>query len=578
MSSIYNTSRLDKSKRPVQRRVEPPRPGIGPQRLVQQQILQNRQQQLLQQQQQPESTYTDFPLMSTAKRGKHHIMDFKSPKTVDPKSFARPVKLHREKTDFLPYRQYIAKIAAQNAANEEQKKAAQAKAEAIMAGKLIPTSPPSSQSKEKGKGKETVEEVGGEENKSNTASTKSQHGPKSGADTSLIAPLGGATRNKQLLFKKRTKQIYLAKEDTRELKEQEHRPWILEDYDSQHSFTGTYEGGQRSDYMFFVLTDNGFRVVLVDRWYKFQPKRHFKHLSLEAEEQMKKQQKRENGRWMMLNRSKEQEEEERAASHLGKFKIVDHNNSGKEDSDMDDLDFDDVFQDDEEGTGEHEVEDEEIKDSKDRVKKEIKDYSINSGQDIDDDDILMKDNNGLSSEGKQLHKLVRDLEKNRAYESDDEEADPYASSAEEMETDNDEEDESKKTEDEKKEKNAHMPLKKKISATANNAHKSNLTPKKMHANKLKKEAMSKPLGRPGSPSIYMKKKEHGENVSLSSRSVGKPSSPLSTAAETTAAVKREPSPTSPLAHQHRPSSLIGISNKDSNTKKRRIEGRGNHLL
>lgn len=65
----------------------------------------------------------------------------------------------------------------------------------------------------------------------------------------------------------------------------------------------------------------------VDRWYKFQPKRNFKTLSLEeAEEQvtkyktdslivtkcslcqLKKQQKRENGRWMMLKRDSEQPE------------------------------------------------------------------------------------------------------------------------------------------------------------------------------------------------------------------------------------------------------------------------------
>lgn len=34
----------------------------------------------------------------------------------------------------------------------------------------------------------------------------------------------------------------------------------------------------------------------------------------------------------------------------------------------------------------------------------------------------------LTSEGKQIRKLVRDLEKNEDYESDDEERDPYASS------------------------------------------------------------------------------------------------------------------------------------------------------
>lgn len=65
---------------------------------------------------------------------------------------------------------------------------------------------------------------------------------------------------------------------------------------------------------------------------------------------------------------------------------------------MDDLDFDDVFQDDDEATAEHEVEDEDVKDSKDRVKKEIKDYSISGAQEDADD--AYDDMGKLTSEGK----------------------------------------------------------------------------------------------------------------------------------------------------------------------------------
>lgn len=220
------------------------RPGVGPQRVLQQHQLRMQQQQ----QQAEDITYSEFQLVSTSKRGKNHVMDFKSSKHVEPKNFARPVKLHRKETNFLPYRQYIQNLNEQNAAAAAAKEAAAANAAAIMAGTPLPhpaAKPTASD----------VEELGGD---APTPSTQNQHGPKTGADTSLIAPLGGATRNKQMLFKKRTKQIYLAKEDTRELKEQEQRPWILEDYDGQNSFTGTYEGGQRSDYMFFVLTVSEF--------------------------------------------------------------------------------------------------------------------------------------------------------------------------------------------------------------------------------------------------------------------------------------------------------------------------------
>lgn len=239
MSSIYNTSRTDKlrGRQAPRRGGGPMRSGIGSQRIVQQHQLQLEQQQ---RQQQDDITYNEFQLMSTAKRGQHHLMDFKSSKHVDPKQFARPVKLHRKDTNFIPYRQYIANLNAQNAQNAKNAANQAANAAAIMAGQ-VPA-----------KASGQVEDLGGGDDIKSMQ--QNQHGPKTGADTSLIAPLGGATRNKQMLFKKRTKQIYLAKEDTREIKEQEHRPWILEDYDGQNSFTGTYEGGQRSDYMFFVLT------------------------------------------------------------------------------------------------------------------------------------------------------------------------------------------------------------------------------------------------------------------------------------------------------------------------------------
>jgi transcription initiation factor TFIIF subunit alpha len=252
MASIYNTSRTDKGKtRAAPRRGGGPlRPGMGSQRMLQQHQLQ-----MQQRQQQPEDiTYNEFQLMSTSKRGQNHLMDFKSNKHVEPKDFARPVKLHRKETNYIPYRQYIQNLNAQNAANAAATAAAAANAAAIMAG----TTPPNPTLKAHIASQ--VEDLSGDGASTSDkpqANPQPQHGPKTGADTSLIAPLGGATRNKQMLFKKRTKQIYLAKEDTRELKEQEHRPWILEDYDSQNSFTGTLEGGQRSDYMFFVLTVRG---------------------------------------------------------------------------------------------------------------------------------------------------------------------------------------------------------------------------------------------------------------------------------------------------------------------------------
>ncbi|KAG1448183.1 hypothetical protein G6F56_009018 [Rhizopus delemar] len=226
---------------------------------------------------------------------------------------------------------------------------------------------------------------------------------------------------------------------------------------------------------------------------------------------LKKQQKHESQRWMMLERrrgSSENAAEDTGPRH--KFKVVDNGEksgnrsdgeTAKQDSDIDDLDFDDDFQDDEEGTGDHEAEDEDIKDSKERVKKEFKDFKMNGGDDYDLEDL--ENEIKLSTEGKQMRKLVRDLEKNQDYDSDDDK-DPYASSADEVASD----DEEKKSDEEGKDKSTPtLPKKKQVSASSSS---SKLFMPKKTPTKVKKEAVSRPIGRPESP-MTNRKKESSPN-------------------------------------------------------------------
>ncbi|GAA5808222.1 hypothetical protein MFLAVUS_001607 [Mucor flavus] len=439
-----------------------------------------------QQSQKPQEklTFDEFQLTSTSTRAQNHLMDFKSYKKVDLYKFTLPVRLHREGSDFIPHRQYIHNL-------NEQNTAAAAKTAVIVAGTA--TSNDSTNNK-------NVEDIDNKISPDGLQVTpQPQYGPKTGADTSLIAPLGGAARNKHMSFKKRTNRIYLPK-DTRELEEQERRPWILEDCDSHNNFNGTLEGGQRSDYMFFVKSGNGFKVVPLDRWYKFRPKRNFKPL---ASEQSKKQREREDGRWMTLKREK-QRTESTDIVRPNKLKLVDTHdtNAGsddegnnRQDSDMDDLDLDDDFQDDDESAAEHEVEDEEVRDCKDHVQKEIKDFT--TGNQVFDEDYDEIDK--LTSEGKQMRKLVRNLEKNHGYESDDDDdADPYASS---VKLDSDANDEDGKKDNKKEKKNTALKRK------AVGPPSKPTMPKKAHTAKVKKEGKSKHIGRPGLPSLYTNKRE-----------------------------------------------------------------------
>ncbi|KAI7853341.1 hypothetical protein BDC45DRAFT_510987 [Circinella umbellata] len=534
-----------------------------------------------QQQQQPHNIpYNDFQLMSCKRRGNNHVMDFKTSKKVDFNNFARPVKLQRK--DGNPHYNRF----GNNNRNSPFSNAATptTQGERIASSSTTPNNnnsttgtPNTTNSNVAGGSNNNNNNNNGEAGNSQQQQQQQQHGPKTGADTSLIAPLGGATRNKQMLFKKRTKQIYLAKEDTRQLKEEEHRPWILEDYDGQNSFTGTYEGGQRSDYVFFVVSGNDFKVVPVDRWYRFQAKRNFRTLTLEeAEEQLKSHQKREQNRWMMLKRNKQMADEEEAkeAAKLERKPASDDEDAeggrkSKNDSDIDDLDFDDVFQDDEEGGAEHELEDEDLKDSKERLRRETKGYTLGGEVDDEDDQQDIEDFNKLTSEGKQIKKLVRTLEKNRAYESD-EEGDPYASSEDEIDSDA-ERDESKseaensQQESEKQQQQQQLQQLQQQKKLSTLPKKKGPVPgkaalqKKGLAAKVKKEGLSRPIGRPGSPSLYVKKENQHKSLSPSPRQASPSKSTMYTSSREASPVnlkkrKAEESAASPDAkHRHRSS-------------------------
>ena len=215
-----------------------------------------------QQQQQPHNIpYNDFQLMSCKRRGNNHVMDFKTSKKVDFNNFARPVKLQRK--DGNPHYNRFGNNNRGSPFSNAATPTTQGGGNASSSTSPNNNNNNNNNSTTGTPNSTTNANVSSANNGNNNSEAgnsqqqqqqQQQHGPKTGADTSLIAPLGGATRNKQMLFKKRTKQIYLAKEDTRQLKEEEHKPWILEDYDGQNSFTGTYEGGQRSDYVFFVVS------------------------------------------------------------------------------------------------------------------------------------------------------------------------------------------------------------------------------------------------------------------------------------------------------------------------------------
>ncbi|KAG9288215.1 hypothetical protein G9A89_020521 [Geosiphon pyriformis] len=353
----------------------------------------------------PGEKFTDYPLWSTVVRKKNKVNLMRFNKDVNLKTFTPPVKLYRGDPN-APHPSTIGTSSASTNIGRGGNNSV------ITSGRSH------------GKGAQSV----------GTLQTST------GADTSLIAPYGGATRNKQMLFKKRTKQIYLASPESRKLKKEEDKPWILTDYDEKNTYIGEMEGGLRATYCLFIVTANGFKVIPVDRWYKFKSKIKHRVLSIEeAEEAMQKQQKKES-RWMMRSlQSKPSEEDKLLEAEGGLYdsktllKTVESRDSDDEDmgrhkeEDDDEVDFELEFEDDEELAGD--AKDDEEKEVEIKVKKSIRKATVKQEEEKDDSE--EEEQEDLTTAGKDMKRLVRQLEDNEAYVSDEEDENPYISSLDE---------------------------------------------------------------------------------------------------------------------------------------------------
>ncbi|KAJ2628492.1 transcription factor IIF subunit tfg1 [Coemansia sp. RSA 1290] len=338
---------------------------------------------------------TDYTLMSAPRERTHNVMRMLTPKPVDFEQFTPPIRMRRQNRDY--YR-------VKNRKRNEEEAEAEAEAEQL-----------------------------------------EEERPK--VDMNLIADAGGARRNKRNLFKKRTKQVYFADEEKRRLDIEEARPWILEDDEEKEVWTGELEGGQSSEYVLFVLAEDGFRVVPVDRWYKFAPKLKYNTMTLdEAEEELQRMQKAHAKRdlWIMHRRNqqeqKKQEQQQPGGPSLGaaKSSLVEYESyafsddedkqgrskdSGKHGG-LDEIEFEMEFEDDEElGDVRFEYNEEE----ESNRQRERAHTSMFASDDEDDD--LFGDKPGDSKDAKQLRKLMRKREGNVDYESDREE-NPYLSEEE----------------------------------------------------------------------------------------------------------------------------------------------------
>ncbi|GJJ74418.1 transcription initiation factor TFIIF subunit alpha [Entomortierella parvispora] len=497
-------------------------------------------------------TYKDYKLVSTSRDVLHHVMRFHGSKDVNPTKFNAPVKLNRKRNENTGY------YRGYNYYNNNN-------------------NPRAGFNNQANKDNQAANAAGGADGAAGAAGEEKK---PTGADTTLIAPYGGGVRNKQMLFKKRTRQIYLANEDERKKKEIESAPWVVEDYDHQNSFTGQLEGGQHANYVLFVFAADGFKVVPADKWYKFSSKLQYATLTAEeAEEQYQKSQKQNNSiRWLMRSKKAKVEDGEEGGEDGAEgeqFMAVDHEDDGGYDEDeakerkrkrgkhgdADEMDFDEDWQDDEEAPVDMPGFDD---DAKDDPRRKPGVSAMDSDEDEDEEE-----KKGLTETGKQIKKALLKHQKTRVYASDDDK-DPYASDKDSSDSDLDEIDKEKEGMNVKEEEELRLQdLTKTKKKAATNTKNAPLIAKKA-------SAAAKPSPKPVSAKVVKPKvpMPNPRNASAGLQANGK-GAVSSAAASSSSSAGRAHSPT-PVAGARSVSPPAATSGRASSPgadkKRRKMEG------
>lgn len=377
----------------------------------------------------PQEPYVDYPIMTT-KRAlleglRHHVIRFlpnssSAVSSVDPadeRQFTRPVRLHRRDPRANATGRWGEDEAGTEGGAENGKTVDDKERERL----------------------EILREKRREEREANQAQ---------------IAPGVKNPNQKRHNFQKKTEQVFQVsdtgdKRKNLQLRYEESIPWHLEDFDNNNIWSSSYEAALSECYVLMVPSQetgqNSFRMVPLEKWYKFTPKNLFKALSIEeAEARMGKRVK--DPRWFMETQKASEQKQKELADMAGGTRLFTRKgergermvkNEGDEEkpemvADADDIDYnyDEAFADDEENPlfgGD----DEENKEAEEKIKREQREANIFELKEQKDFEKEEEEAKRKAQEEKKLAKKVAKAlmkrEKNYVYE-DDSEGNPYSSS------------------------------------------------------------------------------------------------------------------------------------------------------
>ena len=360
----------------------------------------------------PTGSYKDYPLVTT-KRAlmeglRYHVARFSSKKPVDPsdeKIFTRPVRLHRRDPRAPP--------AGGGGAKDESGDMGAADSKDAMLD---------------------------EKERERQEMQRAERDAQREADLAQIAPSANTGGQKKAnAFKKKTQQVYrndqtVEQKAASNLRYEEALPWHLEDFDNKNTWVGSYEAALSDTYAMMVLGQDGkYRMVPLEKWYKFTSKNHFKPLTTE-EAELRMGKKVKEPRWFMESRKaheeREEEQKQRKATsklYLGKWESPSAGGvaapaAKNEQADADDLDFEeDRFADDEENQL-FEGEDDETKQAEDRIKRDqlqANIFGLKEEKEYEKAELReKKEKEAEKLLGKQVKKALMKREKNYIYDSD----------------------------------------------------------------------------------------------------------------------------------------------------------------
>ncbi|GAA5871135.1 hypothetical protein JCM16303_001702 [Sporobolomyces ruberrimus] len=299
------------------------------------------------------SNYTDFILrasnsLSSSSEWKHNVMKFSGlgERVIDPgdeKTFVRPVRLNRKDP------RTVRRLTDQD--RERFNERAKERAAKLAGVDLMQLDHQEGQEDKKDGIKDEGGDNEGGDQEGGEGKVKEELDPTLlGKGTSGFTS-GSRSRGPGGMFKKKTRRVFVASEESRRLKREEWQPWVLEDDEGQERWVGRLEGGAGeveltkngnnegggaagqqngqggknaslkgwrpaanaseaggggSSYVAFVFGENGdeFQVVPINRWYKFnQGPKYLTLAEEEAEEEWNRQQKtKETERWVMHKR------------------------------------------------------------------------------------------------------------------------------------------------------------------------------------------------------------------------------------------------------------------------------------